>query len=98
MSTSAHHALIAVALVTWSTAAIAQQPGTNVQTQPPAPAPTTPASATDSPSMTVTATPGPGPMVSDPNEPVIDASTTRNTFLNRPLFVTGLVLLGGSYG
>ena len=48
--------------------------------------------------MAVMPTAGPGPMVADPNEPVIDASTTRSTFLNRPLFITGLVLLGGSYG
>jgi hypothetical protein len=36
-------------------------------------------------------------VVSDPNEPVIDATTTRSTYPNRPLLVTGLVVLGGSY-
>jgi hypothetical protein len=36
-------------------------------------------------------------MIADPNEPVIDATTTHNSFLNRPLFFTGLIVLAGSY-
>jgi hypothetical protein len=31
------------------------------------------------------------------NEPTIDASTTRKTLPNKPLLVTGTVLLGGTY-
>lgn len=31
-------------------------------------------------------------------EPVIDAETTKSTLPNRPLLITGAVLLGGAYG
>jgi hypothetical protein len=56
--------------------------------------------ATDSSAATSPATTSviPVPTVSDPNEPVIDATTTRSVFPNRPLLATGLVLLAGSYG
>jgi len=98
MSTSRLHStpLLAFALATFSSLAAAQQtgqtqPGTNVPTPAPATAPVT-TTADPSPMTTVS------PIVADPNEPVIDATTTRTTFLNRPLFLTGLILFAGSYG
>ncbi|HMJ55217.1 MAG TPA: hypothetical protein VK540_24240 [Polyangiaceae bacterium] len=70
-----------------------QQPGTNVPTPRPAPA-----AATDAPTAAPAPAISPLPVVSDPNEPVIDATTTRSTYPNRPLMVTGLVVFAGSYG
>ncbi len=72
-------------------AAAQQQPGTNV----PTPLPPTAAGAE------VGATPAPftpGLFHAPGEEPVIDADTTRTTYPNRPLLVTGVVLLGASYG
>ena len=90
-------ASVFVLLLSVSSVANAQtQPGTNVPTPRPAPAVTdgqtaTPATTTPTPSVIT-------PMiVSDPNEPVIDATTTRSTYPNRPLLVTGLVVFGASY-
>jgi hypothetical protein len=75
-----------------SVAAAQQQPGTNVPTPQPTPSAATATAATPAP------TTSPLPIVSDPNEPVIDATTTRSTYPNRPLLLTGLVVFGGSYG
>jgi len=74
-----------------SVASAQQQPGTNV----PTPQPASPAAVATTPAPA--ATMSPLPVVSDPNEPVIDATTTRSTYPNRPLLVTGLVLFGASY-
>jgi hypothetical protein len=87
-------ASVFVLVLSVSSVANAQEPGTNVPTPRPAPAMTGGQTAT-----TTTATPAPGlsplPLVSDPNEPVI--TTTRSTYPNRPLLVTGLVVFGASY-
>jgi hypothetical protein len=74
----------ASSLLVWTFVAGAQQqPGTNVPTPAPAPAGEI---ATPSPATTVL------------TEPVIDAKTQRSTFPNTPLLVTGVVLLGATYG
>jgi hypothetical protein len=84
--------VLALASVT-SLASAQDKPGTNVATPRPAPP-----AATDTPAATPAPAISPLPVVSDPNEPVIDATTTRSTYPNRPLLVTGLVVFGGSYG
>jgi hypothetical protein len=72
------------------------EPGTNVPTPRPAPAATD--SQTAAPGAVTPTSPIITPMiVSDPNEPVIDATTTRSTYPNRPLLVTGLVFFGATY-
>lgn len=75
-----------------------QAPGTNVATPPPSQTPvpltTSPAFAMDSNPTGVSAVTAP----SLAEEPVIDAETTSKSVPNRPLFVTGIVLLGASYG
>ena len=92
MSTKNLASVFALLLASVTSVANAQeQPGTNVPTPQP-----TPATATATPAATTT--PAISPIVSDPNEPVIDATTTRSTYPNRPLLLTGLVVFGGSYG
>jgi hypothetical protein len=77
----------------------AQEPGTNMATPPPQaqPAPTT---QPHHPSQTDTSDASRSPLftASIAPEPVIDPQTTRSTFPNRPLLITGLFLLAGSYG
>jgi len=75
-------------LLTITRFASAQSAGTNT-TPPPIPSPGAP-SAYDSPTL------APSAAVAD--EPVIDTYTTRRTLPNRPLLITGVVLLGASYG
>ncbi|HEY5955063.1 MAG TPA: hypothetical protein VIV60_00870 [Polyangiaceae bacterium] len=71
---------------------LAQAPGTNMDTPQP--------NATS----TSSSAPGEGdispqlPMASAAQEPVIDTSTTRSTLPNRPLLITGALILGASYG
>jgi hypothetical protein len=73
-------------LIAWTSIASAQDPaGTNVPT-PAAPAATPP--VIGSPSSTAT------PL----QEPVVDATLRGSTLPNKPLLVTGLVVLGASYG
>lgn len=77
------HLLAASALfATWSGVAAAQQ-------QPGTNAPT------PVPASELASSAPRGPIL---QEPVIDASTERSSLPNTPLLVTGLVLLGGSYG
>lgn len=86
-------ALTVVGILLSAAPARAQEPGTNVATPPPqtqAPHSTLTDSSDASRSPLLTASIAP--------EPVIDPQTTRSTFPNRPLLITGLVLLGGSYG
>lgn len=84
-------------VVAVSGAAGAQQaPGTNVSTPPPSQTPlpvtTSPGFNLDSnPAVTAATPPSFG------QEPVIDAETTRKTVPNRPLLVTGFLLLAASY-
>lgn len=85
--------IFVVLLASVTSAASAQEPGTNVSTPRPAPTP-----ATDTPPAAPAPVISPLPVVSDPNEPVIDATTTRSTYPNKPLLITGLVVFGGSYG
>ena len=90
MSTTNLASVFVLLLASVTSVANAQeQPGTNVPTPQPTPATAAPAATT---------TPAISPIVSDPNEPVIDATTTRSTYPNRPLLLTGLVVFGGSYG
>ncbi len=79
----------AIALLT-TTIAGAQQAGTNV--------PVASAAQTTVVSGTTASTPAIMTPVADGNEPVIDATSTKTSFINRPLMVTGLVFLAGSYG
>lgn len=89
------HTASAVALAScFSVSAGAQEAGTNVSTPPPAQTPIAlsgptapPGSAATAPASGVTST-----------EPMIDATTTKTTFPNRPLLITGAVVLGASYG
>ncbi|HMI87940.1 MAG TPA: hypothetical protein VK550_27845 [Polyangiaceae bacterium] len=90
MSTTNLASVVALLLSVTSVAS-AQQPGTNVPTPRPEP------SVTSGQTATPTSSISPLPIVSDPNEPVIDATTTRSTYPNRPLLVTGLVVFGASY-
>jgi hypothetical protein len=77
-------ALGSALLTSWALVANAQQaPGSNV----PTPAPTRPG-------QTVPLAPV-APVL---EEPVIDPTTHASTLPNKPLLVTGLVVLGGSYG
>jgi hypothetical protein len=71
-----------VVLTSSAGVAYAQQPGTNIVTPPP--------SSMQSPQNT------PGSSMAP--EPVISPETTTNSRPNRPLLITGLVLLGGTYG
>jgi hypothetical protein len=76
--------LTAILSITWTAVAGAQQqPGTNA----PAPIP--------EPSLEVAAPAAAVPVLP---EPVIDAKTQRSSLPNTPLLVTGLVVLGGTYG
>jgi len=71
-------------LLSWTFAAGAQQqPGTNAPTPPPLPSAEQPNAA---------------PMAPVLPEPVIDPSTHRSTLPNTPLLVTGLAVLGATYG
>lgn len=83
---------VLIGVTAFSAFASAQDAGSSVPTQAPAPTP---------PVLTVqTGTPEPlstAPVTSMSNEPMIDASTTRTTLPNKPLLVTGTVLLGGTY-
>ncbi len=78
----------AIVLLTTSIAG-AQQAGTNAAT-PPAPTATVVSGNTATTPQIVP--------LGDSNEPVIDATSTKTTFINRPLMVTGLIFLAGSYG
>lgn len=86
---------VAFALVSgFSGIARAQEPGTNVPTQPSMETPITLQPATSPSDLG-----SPAPVViAPPDEPVIDADSTRRTYPNRPLLVTGLVVLAASYG
>jgi hypothetical protein len=81
--------LVASALMATVKPAKAEEPGTNIPTPP----------VTNNTNTANTDVP---PFASQPGvvapEPVIDTKTTTTTFPNRPLLITGLVLLGGSYG
>jgi|GEM_PF-3296542 len=81
---------IAMMSSTMAVTAHAEPPGTNMATPPPP-------AGTDSPPYTTTTSPAASIGTIAP-EPVIDTKTTTHTFPNRPLLVTGLVLLGGTYG
>jgi hypothetical protein len=87
-----------------SAIASAEQPSANVQSPQPAP-PAPPTAAVPPPPPST----GPDIMEAPPsvttttaasfglNEPTIDTTTEKKTFLNRPLFFTGLTLFGGAY-
>lgn len=77
----------------FSCVAAAQDAGTNVPTQPTTQTP----SALQPQSLTMELAPGPPAVLAPSNEPVIDAATTRKTLPNRPLLVTGFLVLGLSY-
>jgi hypothetical protein len=71
-------------LITWAALGQAQQqPGSNAPTPKPLPEGSPALATPDAPVL---------------QEPVIDPSTRSSTIPNRPLLVTGLVVLGGSYG
>jgi hypothetical protein len=77
-------ALTAALLSTWAAFGHAQQsPGTNVPTPNPLPE--------DAPAVST-------PVDPVLQEPVIDPKTSSSSLPNKPLLVTGLVVLGGSYG
>jgi hypothetical protein len=71
--------------------ASAQQPGTNIATPPPSTG-----------MSTQMEDPVPGLQQNSQSglaaEPVIPAESSKRVYPNRPLMITGLVLLGGSYG
>ena len=73
-----------------------QEPGTSVPTPPPTPTPG--ALGFQDPALGIAPAPQGAAVAASSDEPVIDASSTRSTFPNKPLLVTGLVVLGGSYG
>lgn len=79
-------------ITAFSAYAGAEEAGTNVPTAAPRQTPV----ALSGPGAPVEPAAAPARMTSD--EPVIDASTTRTTFPNRPLLITGAIVLGGSYG
>jgi hypothetical protein len=88
---------VALALSIPGLANAQQAPGTNVATPPPS---QTPPSLTMSSGLAADTSYVGAPAVTGPTlaqEPVIDAETTRHTFPNRPLLVTGVLLLGVSY-
>lgn len=74
----------------------AQAAGTNVATPPPTQTP----GALDfqDPTVGVASSPQTTAVAGASSEPVIDASSKRSTFPNKPLLATGLVVLGSSYG
>lgn len=77
-------ALSAAFLITWAVAGTAQQPpGSNAPTPNPVPENTPAVSTTAAPVL---------------QEPVIEPTTRSSSVPNRPLLVTGVVLLGGAYG
>jgi hypothetical protein len=77
-------ALIAALSTTWAAISPAQQaPGSNVPTPAPVPENTPAVSTPEAPVL---------------QEPVIDPITRSSSLPNKPLLVTGLVVLGGSYG
>jgi hypothetical protein len=77
-------ALSAALLSSWAALGQAQQPpGTNVPTPSPVPEASPAVSAPVAPVL---------------QEPVIDPKTSSSSIPNTPLLVTGLVVLGGSYG
>lgn len=82
-----------VALFTTFTS-IASAQETNVPTPPPAPTP--PALTTTETTSIEPATPP--VVIGASDEPVIDTATTKSSVPNRPLLITGTLLLGGSYG
>ncbi|HEU4581341.1 MAG TPA: hypothetical protein VFS67_23955 [Polyangiaceae bacterium] len=74
----------AALLITWAAASPAQQPpGSNAPTPKPPPE--------NLPAMSTTA----APVL---QEPVIEPTTRSSSVPNKPLLVTGVVLLGGAYG
>ena len=74
----------AALLITWAAGGAAQQqPGTNAPTPRPIPENAPAVSAPEAPVL---------------QEPVIDPMTHSTSLPNKPLLVTGLVVLGGSYG
>jgi hypothetical protein len=78
-----------VALLGGTELAHAQQPGTNIAT----PRPVGGTVATEAPAGAM------APQSSSLQaEPIIDAQTTSSSRPNRPLLITGAILLGGSYG
>jgi hypothetical protein len=85
---------LAMAFATLSSVSSAQQAGTNVPTPPPSVPVASPMAGTP---VALAVTSGSAGPIADPNEPTIDATTTKHSFLNRPLFFTGLVLLAGGY-
>jgi hypothetical protein len=77
-------ALSAAFLITWAAAGPAQQqPGSNAPTPNPLPE--------NAPSVSTTG----APVL---QEPVIEPTTRSSSIPNKPLLVTGVVLLGGAYG
>jgi hypothetical protein len=77
-------ALSAAFLITWAAVSPAQQaPGSNAPTPNPIPENTPAVSTTAAPVL---------------QEPVIEPTTRSSSVPNRPLLVTGVVLLGGAYG
>jgi hypothetical protein len=82
-----------LAFCTVSASATAEEPGTSVATPPPAPTPT----ALSTPGAPLEVSPVPN-TASTANEPMIDSTTTSRTLPNRPLIITGAIVLGGSYG
>jgi hypothetical protein len=77
-------ALSATFLITWAALGHAQQqPGSNAPTPAPLPENAPAISTPDDPVL---------------QEPVIDPTTRSSSIPNRPLLVTGLVVLGGTYG
>lgn len=77
-------ALGAAFLITWAAISPAQQPpGTNAPTPTPLPENAPAVSTTQAPVL---------------QEPVIEPTTHSSSIPNRPLLVTGAVLLGGAYG
>lgn len=94
MKQSIHYSLLTagtLAFCTFGGLADAQEPGTNVATPPPV----APTLADPGTPLTTSAVASP---IAASNEPVIDTATTRKTLPNRPLLITGLVTLGGTYG
>lgn len=82
--------MLITTLTTWASA---QETGTNAPTPAPTPTPT----ALSTPTLGLVEPAGAAP-IGPSNEPVIDTASTRRTLPNRPLLITGSILLGGSYG
>jgi hypothetical protein len=84
--------LLSGVVLTSSISASAQAPGTNVATPPPTQAPASPIGQNAPGAMTQATPTGLAP------EPIIEPSATRTTYPNRPLLVTGALILAASYG